>query len=240
MEFDASWQVEDVSSTLVDPRAWGVREKKYIRVLDNILTRNECERLIALAEGKGFEAALVNIGGGRQKMMTDVRNNDRAIIDSPDIMEFCWQRILAACQDTELLNGPYGPGTHAVGLNERMRILRYDPGTYFAPHCDGCYIRSNEAGPDRRGERSFVTAQLYLNDGFTGGSTRFLHEWDETQFYDVVPKAGSVLLFQHDLYHEGSLLVEGRKYALRTDVMYTDKGPGHEYSVRPLPSSGSS
>ena len=36
----------------------------------------------------------------------------------------------------------------------------------------------------------------------------------------VVPKAGRVLVFQHDILHEGSTLVSGTKYAMRTDVMY--------------------
>ena len=54
------------------------------------------------------------------------------------------------------------------------------------------------------------------------------------QGLDVVPRAGSVLLFEHRLYHEGSLLVSGTKYAIRTDVMYTNKGKGWAYVERPL------
>lgn len=255
MEFDGSWSREDVVTTEVDPRTWGVETKKYIRVLENILTKRECDQLIDISERKGYETALVNIGGGRQRLMADVRNNDRCIIDDWQIMETCWQRVLSVCQDEELIHGPYRQGQseeivglngrmrsvkynnqslHAVGLNERMRILRYDPGTYFSPHHDGSYRRSREAGPDRVGEVSCITAQFYLNEGFQGGTTRFLNDWNESEFYDVVPKIGSLLLFQHDLYHEGALLIEGRKYALRTDVMYTTKGPGHEYAVEPL------
>lgn len=33
--------------------------------------------------------------------------------------------------------------------------------------------------------------------------------------------SGSVLIFQHDIMHEGSELIKGRKYSVRTDVMYT-------------------
>eukprot|EP00700_Malawimonas_jakobiformis_P003801 EC726717.1.p4 GENE.EC726717.1~~EC726717.1.p4 ORF type:complete len:84 (+),score=21.85 EC726717.1:437-688(+) len=70
---------------------------------------------------------------------------------------------------------------------------------------------------DRIGERSYVTVQIYLNEGFEGGSTRFL----EGTPYDCVPKTGSVLIFQHDLFHEGEALVRGRKYTIRTDAMYS-------------------
>jgi prolyl 4-hydroxylase len=38
---------------------------------------------------------------------------------------------------------------------------------------------------------------------------------------DCVPEAGMVLLFEHRLMHEGSLLEAGVKYAIRTDVMAT-------------------
>lgn len=233
MEYDLTWNKENVISTIIDSTTWGI-EKKYIRFIENILTPNECQQLINLSENKGFDPALINVGGGRQKLMTDIRNNDRCIIDSPEIMEFFWQRILSVCQDQELLYGPYDQNRHAVGLNERMRILRYDPGTYFAPHYDGSYHRGNEVGVDRKDEISCITAQFYLNQDFVGGTTRFFDDCNDVDYYDVVPKTGSVILFQHDINHEGSLLIEGRKYALRTDVMYTTRGPGHEYSVEPL------
>jgi hypothetical protein len=50
-----------------------------------------------------------------------------------------------------------------VGLNERFRFYRYDPGQHFAPHMDGCYQRAN-------GEESQFTFLVYLNDGFVGGA----------------------------------------------------------------------
>ena len=41
------------------------------------------------------------------------------------------------------------------------------------------------------------------------------------QDYSVIPKVGRVLLFQHDIEHEGSILKNGLKYCIRTDVMYS-------------------
>lgn len=98
-------------------------------------------------------------------------------------------------------------------LNERLRFLRYDPGEKFEPHHDGTYTR------DDGSESSFITVQLYLNEGFSGGSTTFLSN-DEYQRLECVPKIGRVLIFEHRLLHEGSALKKGRKYAVRTDVMY--------------------
>ena len=36
----------------------------------------------------------------------------------------------------------------------------------------------------------------------------------------VRPTTGTVLAFTQDLYHEGAALLTGRKYVLRTEVMY--------------------
>lgn len=46
----------------------------------------------------------------------------------------------------------------------------------------------------------------------------------ETYFFDseeiVMPQAGKVLIFSHGLWHAGRTVTAGRKYVLRTDVMY--------------------
>lgn len=183
-------------------------------LLHNVLSKQECEEYIKITEEKGFETALVNIGGGRQRMMTDVRNSDRCIIDSFEESNKIWQRIK-----------PFIPavwkGHRVLGLNERLRFLRYDPGQYFLPHFDGMYLREN-------GERSYITMQLYLNEGFEGGSTTFMSR-DEHDRKEVVPKTGTALVFEHKILHEGSVLTKGRKYAVRSDIMYAPK-PGPQNS----------
>jgi predicted 2-oxoglutarate/Fe(II)-dependent dioxygenase YbiX len=230
---DLAWDSASVKVSTIDVSKWE-RSDKYVKVLSNILTKQECADLIQTSEASGYEPAKVNTGIG-EVLMTDVRNNDRCIIDSPITMEFIWQRLVTVCgDDANLMQASFaGRDLHAVGLNERMRILRYDSGTYFAPHNDGSYQRRRDAD-ERQREYSCVTFQLYLNEGFTGGATRLLNCRDESEGYDVVPEAGSVLLFQHNVYHEGALLEEGRKYCLRTDVMYTQKGSGHEYATYPI------
>ncbi len=57
---------------------------------------------------------------------------------------------------------------------------------------------------------------VYLNDDFTGGSTDF--GWES-----VVPRQGMALVFPHRLRHQGSAVVNGVKYVLRTDVMYRNE-----------------
>jgi len=38
--------------------------------------------------------------------------------------------------------------------------------------------------------------------------------------HTITPKEGMALIFLHKLYHEGSEVLEGRKYVLRSDIMY--------------------
>lgn len=70
---------------------------------------------------------------------------------------------------------------------------------------------------------------LYLNEAndgsqLEGGATTFhaAHDWDGLKRgYDVVPKVGRILLFQHKgLLHSGADVSQGVKYTLRTDIMY--------------------
>lgn len=46
---------------------------KFAKVIDNILTPDECLILINESEDKGFEDALVNVGFGKQVLMKDIR-----------------------------------------------------------------------------------------------------------------------------------------------------------------------
>ncbi|KAK6192502.1 hypothetical protein SNE40_003955 [Patella caerulea] len=172
--------------------------------LYNVFTPQECKELIEKTEAMGYTPALINNGYG-QVLETDVRNNTRCIWDSKEQAQRIWNRVKDhVCKEFH--------GYTALGLNERLRFLRYDPGEYFKPHHDGCYQRDN-------GEASLITLQLYLNEGFKGGSTTFLSATtgDRVEF---VPKTGAILIFQHDILHEGSLLEEGRKYSCRTDIMF--------------------
>lgn len=180
---------------------------KLAFILYNVFTKEECDEWIALTEKSGYSEALVNVGSG-QVSMPNFRNSDRCIIDDVEMADKLFQRIKSYLPET-------WKDYQLVGLNERLRFLRYDPGQKFAPHLDGVYAR-----PDGSGERSFITIQLYLNEGYEGGETTFVSFGSGGKRYACKPETGMVLVFQHALYHEGSLLKAGRKYTVRTDVMY--------------------
>jgi len=204
---------------------------KFAIIEDDILSADECDALVNLAEREGFGAALLNVGGGQQVMATDVRRSSRCIIDSFDLASSLLERVRhllpetmhAASVRARLQVGPSTDGEieyRLAGLNERLRFLKYDPGDYFAPHMDGAY-----ATRDGSGKRSALTIQFYLREPSEGGETTF---WDGLGGAEclraapaVASKPGRTLIFQHDVYHEGSVVKSGRKYVIRTDVMYS-------------------
>lgn len=171
----------------------------YIR---GALSQASCQAQIAHAESHGFAPAPITTPRG-PVMNAAVRNNTRVMRDEPSRAAWLLERLrphLPARQE----------GWQLHGLNERLRWYRYDPGERFNWHLDGAYVRS-------RDERSWLTLMVYLNDGFTGGETEFVVQGRHVV---VRPEAGAVLLFKHRVSHMGAMVQQGRKYVLRTDVMY--------------------
>ncbi len=109
-------------------------------------------------------------------------------------------------------------------VNPLMRYLHYRPGQFFKPHFDEPTVL--QKSQTQSVIQSFITVQLYLSNNNEG----------ETIFYDdfptceegnakfervrVKPVAGDIIVFQHDLLHEGGKLHTEEKYSLRTDVLY--------------------
>lgn len=170
-----------------------------------MLTRDECTALIDRVESVGFEPAPVSMLRG-PVMRPEIRSNHRAVIDDVALADLLFERVRPDVP-TQLSD------MKVLGANERLRCYRYDPGQRFAPHYDGAYVRSPE-------EFSLLTFMIYLNDDFTGGETHFLH-LEET----VIPRPGLGLLFQHRLLHEGCPVQSGRKYAVRSDILYRSAPP---------------
>jgi hypothetical protein len=63
---------------------------------------------------------------------------------------------------------------------------------------------------------------VYLNDDFDGGATSFSDDGFGFPggMLRITPAKGMGLLFHHPILHRGDPVTTGRKYVLRTDVMY--------------------
>ena len=177
---------------------------EFLFTVPHVLSSAECRSYIETCEAKGFEPALILTASGQERR-GDIRSNSRVIIQSGEIANEWWSRLARA-------KIPVVNGRKPVGLNSQLRFYRYDRGEEFGLHQDG----HNETAD---GERSFFTLMIYLNEGFQGGTTSF-----PSLGMSITPQTGLALLFRHEIEHEGSPVTAGRKYAVRTDVMYEAGG----------------
>jgi predicted 2-oxoglutarate/Fe(II)-dependent dioxygenase YbiX len=178
--------------------------------LEQIFTRDECQAMIRRTENLGFATATVTIAGSTQNL-PGVRNNDRVKFEDEVLAARLWQRL-----------APHIPAQledwNAVRLNDHFAVYRYDPGQRFKRHQDGT-VQTD------RGEESRFTVLVYLNDDCDGGETIFSdvdRSGSQIKFLEtpVKPRPGMALVFKHELWHEGAPVTRGRKYVLRTDVLY--------------------
>lgn len=192
-----------------EPRKEFLTDRDDLFVIHDFLSPEECQHYTALSESVGFGDAPITSFSG-PVMRKDIRNNDRVMIDDVPLATLMWERLhpfVAQC------GGFWTP----VGLNERWRFYRYDPGQQFDWHFDGAYERSAL-------ERSAFTFMIYLNGGIAGGATEFnLRSRGGVQNDDpiirVQPDMGKALVFTHRILHRGAPVADGRKYVMRTDVM---------------------
>jgi predicted 2-oxoglutarate/Fe(II)-dependent dioxygenase YbiX len=173
-------------------------------LLRGLLSPEECVHFLALCERTGFEAAPVSTETGLV-LDREVRDSARLVHEDPELAARLWQRMRS------FLPARQGQW-QAAGLHERFRFYRYGVGQKFARHFDG-YVERED------GACSHLTLLIYLNDDFEGGQTRFF-PFHLDREVTVQPEAGTAVVFLHRQLHEGSPVLRGRKYVLRTDVMY--------------------
>jgi hypothetical protein len=180
-----------------------------VATIAGFLSAAECDDYIRLGEATGFEEAPITTSRGMMMMMKDVRNNDRVMIDDPARALALYQRL------SDDLAPRFQRTWTPVAFNERLRLYRYDIVQQFDWHRDGYFQRPN-------GERSFFTFMVYLNDDFDGGATSFSDDGFGFPggMLRITPAKGMGLLFHHPILHRGDPVTTGRKYVLRTDVMY--------------------
>lgn len=172
----------------------------------DVLSAAECFAWITAAERRGFTDAPITTARGFVHA-PEVRNNTRVMLDDPAAAAALWRKVEARVGPERTPAGTWAP----VGLNERLRFYRYEPGQAFRWHFDGAFWRSDR-------EASRLTFMVYLNEDFDGGDTEFTHQ-------TVRPVAGAALLFSHELLHQGGTVTRGVKYVLRSDVMYRLERP---------------
>lgn len=235
-------------------------------MLENVLSSQECDRLLAATEMAGYcpDEPLAGQPGASILAHACVWVVDhlmeRTIFDRV-------KRFLPSYEKPKQLQPTEQPEMETfnpLGINRRFRFYRYVPGRYYRPHIDGAWPSSgfdvngdyrydtndvaNKNGmqfvPTNEESQGFKAAQtepsqprpqlsrltflIYLNDDFVGGNTTFFVPSKDQEgvlnAFPVKPSRGCVLVFPHGTcsapLHEGSPVLKGCKYVIRTEVEY--------------------
>lgn len=179
----------------------------YLRVLDDMFSKQECKDLLARAEKTGWHKP----GTGGTYM--------RSIIIDQALAKELHNRIKEHIPDTYKADYFNKDGTYIrsrryrlICINDHFRFSKYYKGGRFPIHYDGKNI-------DSEGRESVFTLNIFLNDNFEGGETDFFDYHTVKLRYSVEPKPGRGALFYADQLHQGNKVTKPFKYLIRTDVM---------------------
>lgn len=193
-----------------------IRDNGIAFVLYNFVTPEQCDMLIDVFNNSEYHH-VKNDGYSES-----YRDNYRVILDSEKLSEYFTTKITPFLDseidvnndDDDFSNKGYYAEELSYGrwkmdkLNPRFRLCMYENGGKFDAHQDG-YYRIN------KNHQSLKTFMLYLNSDFDGGETRFLEDK-----FNIKPEKGMILVFNHAILHDGAQVLNGKKYIIRSDIMY--------------------
>jgi predicted 2-oxoglutarate/Fe(II)-dependent dioxygenase YbiX len=167
-------------------------------IAERLISPDECARIIATAEERGFRETSV-LGGESEgaHLNPEVRVTDSAVLD-PKLDRGVYDFIAKAI--TNVNNKQYRFGL--VGL-EPVQVLRYKVGSFFRDHSDLGYQSHSSAG-----RKISLIAQLSDGDSYEGGDLVMFGE-------EVMPRSqGTVCIIPAWLTHRVDKLTAGVRYTL--------------------------
>jgi prolyl 4-hydroxylase len=181
----------------------------WVMTLDNFLSEEEAERLIALGGAIGYERSTdvgeIEDDGSFERVVSQGRTSTNAWCNTDE------------CNDDPVVNAVYERMSNLTQIpivnSEPLQLLRYTPGQFYQSHHD--YI---EYEIKRKQGVRILTIFLYLNDVEAGGETDFPHLG-----LTVEPKLGRALIWPSVLnddpnaadprtQHQALAVKEGIKY----------------------------
>ena len=196
----------------------------------DVLTSDECARLVTLTESLGY------LADAAVSLPRSIRHNHNATWVADDrSIDIIWQRCQAQFRGDEDFEGK-----RALGINARFRFYRYQQGDYFAPHSDGSWpgsrVIDGELVTNAFDDRwSQLTLLLFLSDDYVGGATQFYVDSDDparparglegAQKIELRTPLGAALCFPHGMHplhclHSSQAIQSGVKYIIRSDVLF--------------------
>ncbi len=210
----------------VDLNAWrappAVRvafDKPRIIVMERFATVEECQWLIARADGGGLQRAKVYRSSSTAQVAETRTNREMAftILNADVVLSLIRDRIAAVTR---------APVTHF----EIAKLLHYSPGEQFALHADFIEAKTPELARElaQRGQR-VATFLIYLNEGYEGGATQFPRlSWQyrggrgDALLLSNVDAAGAP---DYDTVHAGMPPTAGEKWVLSQWIRARPVGP---------------
>ncbi|KAF9821335.1 hypothetical protein IEO21_00581 [Rhodonia placenta] len=192
-----------------------------IILLDGVLSPEECKNYVKFIDNQPLELT------PPKKRGEAARVNYRISITSTEMANRLYEVLSPHLPPFPYPESAKRPGTStrpAHSFNSNIRLYKYTPGQYFGQHYDDTVCDSVT------GAKSEWTLLVYLTgaeDGVKGGQTLFFRTHRGNASDAMVPplKRGMALLHRHGpecLLHEGSPVLEGVKYVLRSDLMFMD------------------
>lgn len=181
-------------------------------VIPSLFNKDECEQFLSGDIKTSFQKAISNYP-------TYYRNNDRLVIDDTDLSKLLFEKVrpylpevIETNSNIQSENGTW----HLKELNDRLRFCKYSANQYFHRHLDGIHYRSEHI-------QSKLTFMIYLNSAgeFEGGRTLFYKTKETSEVWaSYIPQQGDLIVFDHNVWHEGEVLTSGEKFVLRSDILY--------------------
>ncbi|KAI6150558.1 hypothetical protein BKA82DRAFT_4117185 [Pisolithus tinctorius] len=197
-----------------------------IIIIDGLLSAEECKKFVKFIDELSLELTPPKRKGEAERV------NCRTSVLSPSFAEKLHSLLLphlpsfpypasASKRPTARENDHRSRLPHSC--NSNIRIYKYTPMQHFGAHYD------DSVKDIHTGAKSEWTLLIYLTgveDGVKGGETVFYIEKGKLRETIVAPLTrGTALLHRHGsecLLHEGTLVREGTKYVLRSDLMFLD------------------
>eukprot|EP00005_Dracoamoeba_jomungandri_P000434 CAMPEP_0174251454 /NCGR_PEP_ID=MMETSP0439-20130205/1276_1 /TAXON_ID=0 /ORGANISM="Stereomyxa ramosa, Strain Chinc5" /LENGTH=765 /DNA_ID=CAMNT_0015331777 /DNA_START=130 /DNA_END=2427 /DNA_ORIENTATION=+ len=189
-------------------------EGSRVFILDNFLSPEECQHYISESERVGYNVV-------KKEFIPDYRNNERLTVNSHELATVFWDRASEMFEQEDLQGvRPYGFDTAGVwkpnGVDKWFKFSKYPDGSYYRSHMDAIFVLNSE-------ERTIYTLNVFLNDDFEGGNSLFFDRHNETNknpAFQIEPKAGRAVIFNHDTRHAEELVTKGTKYVMSTEIVF--------------------
>lgn len=176
-----------------------------IMVIDNFLSKEECEELIDFCEGRNKWCQAATVGNDGKPKYSDYRSNIQTAVPFGSELDTFLHGVFSKAVNE------YGR-RHNIGgdlTDEAYRVLKYNPGQKYGVHMD-CSDKNPRV----------ISSLIYLNSTEKGGQTTF-----PSDSIEIMPEAGRLIMFPSNFlfWHEAKPVEKGVKYAVVTFFNYKSR-----------------